>query len=73
MGEVEWFWKQGNYLPMCFTCHNVVTGKFDKKFAGEETVTEKIKWMNGTRASNQLRSDEKFPKVKIVPFDKDKK
>lgn len=66
-GSEEWFWKEGNFLPLCTVCHNTVTGRFDYKTSGsEEDVTRKVKWMNIERDRNQILKDRQFSRPKVV-------
>lgn len=57
------FWKVDNYLPMCITCHNVVTGKFDRH--NPPLTQEKIKYIERMRKVNGINTS-----IKIVPFKK---
>jgi ferredoxin len=50
-------------LPLCNTCHGIVTQKFDR-FQEPKTI-EKLKWIAEQREKLGVKT-----KVKIVPFKK---
>jgi len=66
-GQIEWFWRDGNYLPLCIICHNTVTAKFDSRSSGSEhDVSKKVGWMNEQRSKNQIIKERIFLKPKYV-------
>lgn len=60
-GDVEYFWKEDNYLPLCFRCHNTITALFDRH--QHQKYKEKLEWIARNRTVNQITT-----KVKIVPI-----
>lgn len=68
-GKEEWFWRESNYIPLCYGCHNYVSAKFDKYFVEnnpEESIKPKIQWLN----SRRMPTEEWTPKkIKIVPIE----
>jgi 5-methylcytosine-specific restriction enzyme A len=65
-GRVDFFWDITNFIPMCETCHNIVTAKFDKH--GSHLVVEKLQWIEKNRKFFSVRV-----KVKIVRIKDDDK
>ena len=59
-GNTELFEKTDNHLPLCESCHNTVTAKFDRKGKSDELVEGKIKWLNDRRT---MQHDPKAVKV----------
>jgi len=60
-GDMNKFWDEKNYIPLCTTCHNIATGRFDK-FDPPKTA-EKMKWLERQRELNGVKVS-----VKVVPF-----
>jgi 5-methylcytosine-specific restriction endonuclease McrA len=48
-GDEKLFRKLDNHIPLCFACHNTVTGLFDCKYRAGNPVTKKIAWLNRNR------------------------
>lgn len=42
-GNQEIFWDTKNHMPLCHSCHSIVTGRFDK--FDEPKTLEKIDWI----------------------------
>ena len=62
-----YFWKLDNFVPLCSSCHNFITGKFDRLAVPD--TEGKMKWLQEQREIRGLNN-----RVKIVPFKfKDKK
>jgi 5-methylcytosine-specific restriction endonuclease McrA len=64
-GREEWFWKEGNYIPLCDRDHNYVTAKFDTNYTLGASIEEKVSWLNSRRMPTDTWSPKK---VKIVPI-----
>lgn len=60
------FWKEDNYLPLCDSCHSIVTGIFDRDKV-PKPLGMKLEWM----AKNRARNDVETFSVKIVPLPKE--
>jgi 5-methylcytosine-specific restriction endonuclease McrA len=48
-GDERLFKKLDNHIPLCISCHNTVTAKFDRNYVAGSPITEKIKWLNQNR------------------------
>lgn len=48
-GDQKLFEKLDNHIPLCVTCHNTVTTKFDRNFRPGGSITEKVKWLSRKR------------------------
>lgn len=55
------FWKADNYLPLCKSCHDTVTGKFDR--LNPPDTKGKLQWLSLKREALGVRV-----RVKIVPI-----
>lgn len=66
--RIEVFERDGNFLPLCQVCHNLVTAKFDYKFRIGSSNFPKIKWMNEERARNEILKDRVFIKPKFMRY-----
>jgi 5-methylcytosine-specific restriction endonuclease McrA len=63
-GDVRLFEKVDNHLPLCESCHSIVTKKFDKFYVAGHSIEPKIKWLNKGR----IPTDEWTPrKVRVLP------
>lgn len=60
-GDEELFKNLTNHAPLCNSCHNYVTGKFDRH--NPPLTEEKFKWFQDIRKRNNI-------KVRITPLDK---
>lgn len=67
-GDKYWFEKVGNHLPLCVTCHNTVTAKFDRYYVKGDSIEPKTNWLNGERLRNELKLDKKFPSIKVIQY-----
>src|SRR6185369_5488186 len=62
-GDVGLFEKLDNHIPLCISCHNTVTTKFDRYYRAGGSITEKIKWLS----RNRFPRDDWSPKrVKVL-------
>jgi 5-methylcytosine-specific restriction protein A len=59
-GDRDLFWKKDNLIPLCQSCHSIVTQKFDR--AEIPLTLEKLTWLAEQRKKNNVTC-----KVKIVP------
>jgi hypothetical protein len=62
-GDEKLFKQLDNHLPLCETCHNRVTGLFDKRFVVGGSLDSKIKWMQLQRLNRGLTF-----RVKVLPY-----
>lgn len=63
-GDQQLFEKLDNHLPLCISCHNTVTTKFDRQYRAGNPITDKIKWLN----RNRIPGDGGNPRrVKVLP------
>lgn len=60
-GDDEKFWQEGNFLPLCKTCHSTITQLFDR-FTPPKTA-EKLAWLKRQRISNDINT-----RVVVVPI-----
>lgn len=60
-GNEELFWNETNYIPLCHSCHSVVTGRYDKY--NPPKTEEKMKWLESQRDLWNVEI-----KVKVVPL-----
>lgn len=60
--DPEGFWKQGNHVALCHSCHSTVTAKFDRKDPPD--TQGKVKWLQEQRSLMQL----KHP-IKVISID----
>lgn len=60
-GDEALFWKLDNFIPLCHSCHNTITTKFDR-FASQK-YNEKLKYIANCRALNGLESI----RIKVIP------
>lgn len=67
-GRVEVFERDGNFLPLCVVCHNIVTGRFDYKFRIGSSNYAKIAWMNEERARNEILKNRVFVRPKFLKY-----
>lgn len=65
-GDLLLFWKEDNYLPLCDSCHSIVTGIFDRDKV-PKPLSMKLEWMAKNRARNGVDTFS----VKIVPLPKE--
>lgn len=63
-GDINLFWKENNYIPLCKRHHDIMTAKFDMRHRAGNSIQPKISWLQGTRAGYGLTF-----KVMVVPFD----
>lgn len=59
-GDEHLFKKLDNHMPMCSTCHNTATAKFDRHEPPK--TEEKIKWVSENRNVRGLTN-----KIKVMP------
>lgn len=59
-GDAELFWKVDNFIPLCKSCHSIVTALFDRHPIPK--TEDKLKWMLQKRTENDVTL-----KVKVVP------
>lgn len=57
----KYFWKEDNYLPLCHSCHSIVTARFDR--GAEQDLEGKLRWINEERVKRSVTI-----RVKVVPF-----
>lgn len=62
-GDKILFEKLDNHLPLCFTCHNIVTAKFDRTFVVGAPILPKISWIVGMRNRHGLTT-----RVSVLPY-----
>lgn len=55
------FWREGNHVPLCASCHSFVTAKFDR--CDPPKTEEKVKWLQGQRQSFKLNHSIKVIKI----------
>ena len=67
-GREDVFERTGNHLPLCTTCHNTVTGKFDYKYTPGTDLSPKLNWIAQTRARNEILQGRKFPAAKVIRY-----
>lgn len=67
-GDKDLFEKFGNHIPLCTTCHNTVTGKFDYKHSEGDSIEAKANWLKSERLRNEELKMRKFPSVKALEF-----
>lgn len=72
LGLQEWFWKEGNYIPLCSPCHGKVTRLFDEKYKQGDSIEPKVAWLNEMRAHHEIVKGRTFSKVKVVPTESPK-
>jgi len=60
----EAFEELTNHLPLCHSCHSVVTAKFDR--GKEQDLEGKIKWLQAQRKLRNLKSRVKVLKSYIT-------
>lgn len=60
-GNEELFWNETNYIPLCHSCHSIVTGRYDKY--NPPKTEEKMKWLESQRDLWNVEI-----KVKVVPL-----
>ncbi len=60
------FWCETNYIPLCLTCHNTITGFFDRH--NPPLTEEKLIWINKRRMDTGTAI-----KVKVVSLPAEKK
>jgi 5-methylcytosine-specific restriction endonuclease McrA len=60
-GDENLFWKIDNFIPLCFSCHNTITGLFDRHTT--QRYREKLIWISRERIKNEC----KVTKVVLVP------
>ncbi len=63
-GDVVLFKKTDNHIPLCITCHNTVTAKFDMRYREGGSIAPKIEWLNRNRFPGP---DWEPKKVKVLP------
>lgn len=63
-GDEHLFKKTDNHIPLCVSCHNTVTAKFDAKYIPGNPITEKIKWLSRKRV---IGGKWEPKKVKVLP------
>ena len=56
-GESKLFWAEENLIPLCHSCHSIVTSRFDRR----DDLEGKLKWIQDQREFFQNTS-----KVKVV-------
>jgi 5-methylcytosine-specific restriction endonuclease McrA len=63
-GDLELFWKTDNLIPLCHSCHNKITNKFDRKHTpgNSELANKKLAYLSFNRRINELSF-----RVKVVP------
>jgi 5-methylcytosine-specific restriction endonuclease McrA len=58
-GDEELFWKEDNFMPLCKSCHDIVTGNFDRH--NPPKTEEKVKWVSDMRLKNDISC-----KIKVI-------
>lgn len=61
-GDERLFRKLDNHIPLCKSCHNTVTAKFDRRYRPGDHINQKLQWI----ANNRLKFDLTF-RVKVLP------
>lgn len=67
-GRKDVFERMANHLPLCSSCHNTVTGKFDSKYIFGSDNSEKLSWLAETRARYEILAAKTFKKVKVLRY-----
>jgi hypothetical protein len=62
-GNVALFWNKENHIPLCHSCHNTITSKFDKKHP--QDLSGKKRWIAMMRDKHELEGN---IKVLVTPF-----
>lgn len=62
-GNSEMFWNRENHIPLCHSCHNTITSRFDKR--SPQDIQGKLKWIHMMREKFELDDS---VSVKITPF-----
>ena len=62
LGDVVLFEKLDNHIPLCATCHNTVTAKFDRRYVRGAPVDKKLRWLADSRIARSLTF-----RVKVLP------
>jgi 5-methylcytosine-specific restriction protein A len=61
-GKIELFTLRQNHIPLCKSCHNTVTAKFDRYHVHGKSVEPKAKYLKDTHDKNGLTF-----KIKVMP------
>lgn len=69
-GREDVFTREGNFIPLCISCHNTVTRKFDSTFVvGRDSAHPKVRWLNEMRTKNEILQDRKFKKPQYARYE----
>jgi 5-methylcytosine-specific restriction endonuclease McrA len=60
--NMDLFWDEKNYIPLCHNCHNYITGNFDMH--NPQKLVEKMKWIKSMRQKNDLYFSVKVVRIK---------
>jgi len=64
-GDINLFWKEDNYIPLCKSDHDRVTNLFDRRHVIGTRPAKKIEYLQGARMMRDISK-----RVKVVPFPK---
>lgn len=62
-GSKELFWKEDNYIPLCKSHHDFITGMFDRH--NPPKTDEKLKWLAKFRMDNDVTIRVKILSIKL--------
>lgn len=65
-GDKELFYNVTNFIPLCNTCHSIITNLFDR-IGNTDTTREKIKWIDKKRKENGVTTSIKIVRFKDEP------
>ena len=62
-GNTELFWNRENHIPLCHSCHNTISAKFDKR--SPQDLQGKLRWIHMMRDKYELDDS---VSIKVTPF-----
>lgn len=62
-GDAKLFEKLDNHIPLCVSCHNMVTALFDKSYKPGQSIEKKVAWLSRERLT-AVGMD--WPAVKVL-------
>jgi 5-methylcytosine-specific restriction protein A len=65
-GDLKLFWNEQNYMPLCSSCHSIITARFDKHVP--QLLEQKMLWVKRMRKINDLNFG-----IKVVRIDENGK
>jgi 5-methylcytosine-specific restriction endonuclease McrA len=62
-GDEYLFKKTDNHIPLCTSCHNYISSKFDTRFIRGQSIEPKLTWIAANRSRNNITT-----KVYVVAY-----